>query len=129
MLIIKLPFPNPALMPNRKNGTHWTKTNAAKERQFSDARILTMATLAVTGAQEWSERIPVSILYLMPDKRHRDLDNLLACSKSQIDGIANALGIDDKRFCPILIDKVLGDKAGAVIVAVGVQIVSSVELG
>lgn len=127
MLIVRLPFPNPSLMPNRKNGTHWSKTNAAKERQFADARMLTLAALSVTGPQEWPERIPVSILYLSPDKRHRDADNLLAASKSQLDGIANALGVDDKRFCPILIDKALGDKSGAVIVGVGVQIVSSFD--
>lgn len=127
MLILRLPFPPSSLMPNRKNGTHWAKTNASKTDQFQAARILTMEALSKTGPQEWPEKIALSLMYLTPDKRHRDSDNLLAASKSALDGVAAALGVDDKRFSPILIDKVLGDKNGALIVAVGVTIISSVS--
>lgn len=33
-----------------------------------------------------------------PDKRRRDLDNMLASIKAGVDGIADALGVDDQRF-------------------------------
>ena len=128
MLIVRLPFPDKKLMPNKRNGKHWTSTVASKDGQKRDAYILTGDALLKAGPHEWPEHIPLSLLYLTPDKRHRDLDNLLAASKALIDGMAQALGVDDKRFRPILIDAVLGPKEGGLIAAVGVTIQSSVNL-
>lgn len=127
MLIVRLPFPDKKLMPNKKNGKHWTSTVANKDAQKSEAYIRTFEEMNIAGRQEWPEHIPLSLLYLTPDKRHRDLDNLLAASKALIDGMAQALGVDDKRFRPILIDAVLGPKEGGLIAAVGVTIQSSVN--
>ena len=128
MLIVKLPFPEPELFPNRKNGSHWGKTNSVKESQKSAGFYMTTKALAKAGPQEWPEHIPLSLVYAMPDKRHRDADNMLAASKALIDGMAMALGVDDKRFRPILVDWVHGDKQGALIAAVGVKIISGVSL-
>lgn len=127
-LIVRLPWPDPSLMPNRRNGTHWTKTKAIKDAQRLAGKVCTQAAIQTAGPQEWPERIPVSLLYLMPDKRHRDADNLLAASKALLDGMADALGVDDKRFGPILLDKVLGDGEGALVAAVGVRIESAVSI-
>lgn len=38
------------------------------------------------------------LVYHPPSRRHFDADNLLARSKSQIDGIADALNMDDNTF-------------------------------
>lgn len=38
------------------------------------------------------------VTWYPPDRRHRDDDNLIAGFKAYRDGIADALGIDDKRF-------------------------------
>lgn len=124
MLIIRLPFPDKSLMPNKKNGTHWTKTVYCKESQKIEAYACTLDAMQKSGPQEWPENIPLSLVYMMPDKRHRDLDNLLAASKALIDGMAQAMGVDDKRFKPILVDSVLGPKEGGLIAAVGVKIES-----
>jgi crossover junction endodeoxyribonuclease RusA len=59
------------------------------------------------------------------DKRHRDYDNLLAASKSMLDGIAHALGVDDSRFGPFFLDVEQG--TGETVVAIGVEMVSGVE--
>lgn len=128
MLIVRLPFPDKKLMPNKKNGKHWTSTLSNKKTQKTEAFYETKQALQKAGEQFWPEHIPLSLLYLTPDKRHRDLDNLLAASKALIDGMAQALGVDDKRFKPILVDSVLGPKEGALIAAVGVQIQSGVNL-
>lgn len=125
-VIVRLPFPAASLMPNRKNGKHWSATLAAKSAQHWTAHT---ETQAAKGA--WKEPqgdIALSLLYLLPDKRHRDLDNLLAGSKALIDGMAKALGVDDKRFRPILIDTAPGPKGGALIAAIGVEIRSGVSL-
>ncbi|SOE49110.1 hypothetical protein ODI_R1848 [Orrella dioscoreae] len=46
----------------------------------------------------------VTLTFVAPDRRRRDIDNLLACMKSQMDGIAIALGVDDSQFRPITLD-------------------------
>ncbi len=126
-LIIKLPFPDAALFPNRKNGKHWTSTASKKVAQKLEGFVLTKQTMQKAGPQEWPEHIPLSLMYVTPDKRHRDMDNCLAASKALLDGMADALGVNDKRFKPILVDWVYGGGEGALIAAVGVSIVSGVS--
>lgn len=125
-IIIRLPFPHASLFSNRRNGQHWAKTNDAKESQKSHAYYATKAAgafVAPTGD------IPISLLFLTPDKRKRDADNMLAASKALLDGMAMALGVDDSRFRPVLVDWAHGpDKVGALIAAVGVVIQSGVNL-
>ena len=55
-------------------------------------------------------------------------DKFQAAAKPQIDGIADALGVNDKRFRPILLNYVKGDHPGAMLVAVGVRITTGQEL-
>lgn len=125
-MIIRLPFPHTELFPNSKNGKHWRATLETKNAQCSDAYFATLDVCK--GYAPPAGHIPLSLLYLTPDKRHRDADNLLAASKALIDGMAKALGIDDSRFKPVLVDWVLGKAPGALVAAVGVQIVSGVSL-
>lgn len=125
-MIVKLPFPPRELMPNRKNGKSWHSSQAAKAAARDGAYYATKQ--AVGAWKPIGERIPVSIVFVPPDGRRRDLDNLLAAAKAQIDGIALALGVDDRRFAPLLIDQVPAQKPGCMIVAVGVEIRSGVNL-
>lgn len=125
-MIVRLPFPDASLMPNRKNGKHWSAAYAPKAAQHDAAYYTTKQAMQDWKAPEGN--IALSLLYLTPDKRHRDLDNLLAGSKALIDGMARALGVDDKRFRPILIDAAPGPKGGALIAAVGVEIRSGMNL-
>ena len=97
---IKLPYPNKDLMPNRKNGKHWGATVGAKNDAFAEAFYLTKE---VAGAKKMEGKVEIRLTFVQDDKRHRDLDNLLAASKSLLDGVAHALGIDDKNFEPITI--------------------------
>ena len=125
-IVIRLPFPAPELFPNRKNGKHWGATNWIKSQQLDAGFFAAKAAGSFIAPDGY---IPLSLLYLTPDKRHRDCDNMLAASKALLDGVALALGIDDKRFKPILIDFAQGpDKVGALIAAVGVRISSGVNL-
>lgn len=43
-------------------------------------------------------KVHLSIDFYPPSKRHYDLDNCLASIKSGLDGLADALQVDDKRF-------------------------------
>lgn len=118
-IVIQLPWPDTSLMPNRKNGRHWGSTHAAKRKAFNDAFLATKAEVSGKGILI-TGRVPVSITFVAPDKRNRDLDNLLACVKQHLDGIALALGIDDKMFRPFVLDSAIDvNREGFLIVEIG----------
>ena len=103
-MIIELNYTDKNLMPNKKNGRHWAETLNAKKASSYEAFICTKLKIQSTKPViEKNKSIALTINYVQKDNRHRDLDNLLAASKASIDGIAQALGIDDKLFEPITI--------------------------
>ena len=58
------------------------------------------------------------IKFYPPDKRRRDLDNMLASIKSGVDGLADALGINDRQLNPITIERCEPVKGGKVVVVI-----------
>lgn len=102
-MIIELPYPDMALMPNRKNGKHWTSTKIRKQTAVNSSFVLTKQ--ASIGKKFLPKPIAMMVTFIQNDKRHRDLDNLLAAIKPNIDGVARALGVDDKLFEPITIKR------------------------
>lgn len=126
-MIVKLDFPAPELFPNRKNGRHFGSTASAKASARDGAWALTRQQMGAwvppTG------NIALSIVFVPPSGHRRDLDNCLAAAKPALDGVALALGVDDSRFRPVLIDIAQPGKPGAMLVAVGVEIRSGVNLG
>jgi crossover junction endodeoxyribonuclease RusA len=49
-------------------------------------------------------RVHLTLTFIQPDRRSRDLDNLLSSIKYGIDGMADGLGINDRMFRPVTID-------------------------
>lgn len=91
---VMLPWPPSILSPNAR--PHWSaKSRAAK--QYRNACYLLAHEAGMRGV-EWEGTIHLWITYLPPDRRHRDDDNLIAAFKSGRDGLADAMGVDDKRF-------------------------------
>jgi len=126
-LIVRMPFPAPELFPNRKNGEHWAKTHALKLAHQSYGFYATKAAGSFSAPDG---DIPLSLLFLTPDGRKRDADNMLAASKALLDGMAAALGVDDSRFRPVLVDWCRGPgKKGELIAGIGVQMTLAVEFG
>lgn len=118
MITIELPWPHPALAPNRANGKHWAGLAAIKAKAKADAYLLTKN--AANGQQFGALRkLYLTILFVAPDKRRRDLDGCHGSIKHYLDGIASALGVDDSQFRPVTLDYQSGPKPGAVIVQVG----------
>lgn len=91
-----LPWPSKDLSPNAR--CHWRKKSKAAKAYRAASHILCR--------QAWIKspegKVLLSLEFIPPDKRRRDLDNLLASCKNALDGIADALGIDDSRFVPQL---------------------------
>lgn len=90
--MLVLPWPPAQLSPNAR--VHWrVRHRAAKHYRQACAILARAACLSVPdGALE------LHIEFVPPDRRHRDDDNLIASFKAGRDGIADALGIDDRRF-------------------------------
>ncbi|MEZ2742657.1 hypothetical protein ACBP93_08500 [Paenalcaligenes hominis] len=66
------------------------------------------------------KRVPLTIVFFMPDRRRRDVDGMHGAIKHHLDGIAQALGVDDSIFRPVVIDVDLDPaKKGFVLVEVG----------
>lgn len=116
---IELSWPAKALWPNASGvgRSHWRKTRA-KSTAKAEAYYATLAALLGSKFQHNGGRLPFVITAYPPTKRHADDDNLTAACKASRDGIARALGIDDKYF-----DQRLqwGEpvKGGKIVVAVG----------
>lgn len=100
--MIVLPWPDKKLSPNYRSRSHWPVT-AAKKAAREAAHILTTISIPLSdkkaiAAGEGS--IPMTVTFYPPDKRHRDDDNMVGSFKSLRDGIADALGVNDRRFRP-----------------------------
>lgn len=94
---LTLPWPSRDLHPNSRG--HWSKRAKAARKARADGKLLAM----VRG---WNGTgLPDGPLYVWidgypTDHRRRDADGLLSSLKPWLDGIADALGIDDRRFVP-----------------------------
>lgn len=90
---IVLPWPPAALSPNSR--MHWrSRQKAAKaSRLLAFAEVVKAKWVIPKGG-----RIHLWIDFYPPTRRMPDDDNMLARAKGYRDGIADALGIDDRVF-------------------------------
>ncbi len=93
---IELPYPPKELSPNAT--LHWAKKMKFKKsyRQTCWALALSQKLTAPPG----EGKIDIHITFYPPDRRHRDADNMVASIKAGLDGVADALKVNDKRFLP-----------------------------
>jgi crossover junction endodeoxyribonuclease RusA len=90
---VTLPWPPSVLSPNAR--VHWTKKSKAAKSYKTACWALTKEARLVAPA---NGPIDLDIEFVPPDRRHRDLDNMLASIKHGLDGVALALGVNDRRF-------------------------------
>lgn len=90
-----LPWPPRELHPNAR--VHWA-------RRAKLTKLERRAAFFHAKAAKWDSAkfglggLLLRLDFYPPDRRRRDLDGCLSASKAQIDGIADALGVDDSRF-------------------------------
>lgn len=109
-----LPWPHKDLSPNSRK--HRLAVAPLRKKARADAgwackaARMNFAHLSETG-------LHLRITFNPPDRRKRDLDNLLASIKSHLDGVADVIGVDDSKWGLTL---VRGEvvKGGAVVVEV-----------
>ncbi len=88
--IVSLPWPHPCLSPNSTKDRRG-KTGI-RRRYIQSCWALTL------GACINRDLTHLDITFHPPDKRRRDLDNMLASIKYGLDGVAKALGVDDYEW-------------------------------
>lgn len=94
MLTFTLPWPPRALSPNARHA-HWSQLARAKKR-YRDACAL---QARVQGGHKLdAQDLAVTLRFVPPDRRRRDLDNLIGSMKAGLDGLADVLGVDDSRW-------------------------------
>lgn len=90
---IILPWPNKALSPNSRVD----RRSAAGTRKAYRQAGAWAAKAAGWGRLDWPS-VHLAITFCPPDNRRRDIDNMLASIKSGIDGVSDAIGVDDHVF-------------------------------
>lgn len=92
-MIVTYPWMPKELNPNAR--VHWRVKND-KFQQYK------MACWALTMKAKLpkckSDRALLQIQFFKPNRARRDLDNCLAAFKAGLDGIAQAINVDDSRF-------------------------------
>lgn len=97
MIEVTLPWPSSKLNPNAR--VHF-REKAAQARTYREAcHYLTLPEKRHLPDGD----LRLELTFYPPDKRARDRDNLLSSMKSGLDGVAQALGIDDSRFEPVVV--------------------------
>lgn len=103
MTEILFPWPPAELSPNAR--CHWAKKARIIKKYRADCFYLTKAAKAKAG----EGAILLDVVFYPPTPRSRDMDNMIASVKALLDGLADALGVNDSRFS---ITYAKGDRLG-----------------
>lgn len=97
--MLTLPWPPSTLSPNGR--LHWARLAKAK----AEYRKLCKAVTARSGRWKMPETFDIALRFVPPTRRNYDRDNLLARMKAGLDGMCDAMGIDDKRIGAITVHR------------------------
>ena len=96
---IELPYPDKVLSPNSR--CHWSKKALAAKKARSDAFVIARAAgFNKSTFAGYEHRLHFWIDIYAKTKNYPDADNMLSSLKSALDGIADALELNDRRFIP-----------------------------
>ena len=87
------PYPPPVLSPNAR--AHWSKIASAKKAVRKDAQYLTVVNKVKVDE---TKPLTLHIVFRPSTAARYDIDNALARCKALIDGIADAINMDDSKF-------------------------------
>lgn len=90
---VTLGWPDKDLNPNSR--VHWTTKAKATKAARNEAGWAVRRQFHTKPG--WT-RAAVALEFCPPDERRRDLQNAIGAAKALVDGIADALGIDDSKF-------------------------------
>ena len=100
MIELVLGWPPSDLSPNAR--LHWAKLARAKKQYRNACFSVSKEQLKKINTDSIPEKLVLEMTFIPPDRRSYDRDNLVARMKSGIDGLADALKINDKRFNTVI---------------------------
>jgi crossover junction endodeoxyribonuclease RusA len=95
MVELVLGWPPSELSPNKR--LHWAKVSKFKAAYREACWAVTLEQ-AGTARTDIGGDLHLILEFVPPDRRSYDRDNLVARMKSGLDGVADALKINDKQF-------------------------------
>ena len=115
MIEFKLGWPPKELSPNAR--LHWGKVSRAKKIYRKACWAICLDQLAGQALGMRGNQT-LELIFVAPDRRSYDRDNLMARMKSGIDGMCDALEIDDKIFSTVSSTVAANQIGGFVIVRI-----------
>lgn len=115
--MITLPWPDKALSPNSR--VHWGRKAAAVKAARAVAHLTAQANgIGPKSVEGYDGKLHLWIDYYPKTRNYPDADNCLSASKAYLDGIADALGVNDRRFVhhPFVKDETF--KGGKVVIRI-----------
>ncbi len=112
-LSVYLPWPLAKLSPNAR--VHWAKLAKEKAAYRQACFALCKEAGFAPGLFHPAQELRLSLEFVPPTRARRDLDNCLASMKAGIDGLADALQVDDSRFVIEL--RLVKDRVGGFVFA------------
>ena len=101
-MALELPWPHAKTFPNAKRRLKWFQYQPHCNKARTDAAVITRSYLA--SRRDWRPSpdcpLPMRVTFYPPDRRHRDDDNRIGGFTHDRDGIADALGMNDRKFRP-----------------------------
>jgi crossover junction endodeoxyribonuclease RusA len=99
MIRVTLPYPDKRLSQNAR--VHWATRATLTHKARFGADMLTRNALGIACLAQVIRAdglVPIAVEIAPPDKRRRDLQNTIGALKAAIDGVSDALGVDDCLF-------------------------------
>lgn len=117
MIRVTLPWPHRVLWPNGRTRSHMMRSRLVKlHRHWAHMAALAEGARLISHGDE---RIPVHILvHPMPRGPAPDRDACISACKSYLDGIADALSVNDSLFDPQPPE--IGERGGSITITIGV---------
>ena len=94
MIEVTLPWPHRDLSPNAR--AHYQEKAKKVKRYRADSKLLCTGLVQATAGVP--ESVHATLTFHPPDKRRRDMDNMLASLKPGLDGVVDAIGVDDSKW-------------------------------
>jgi hypothetical protein len=97
--VVELPYPSAALSQNARGA--WQRHHSKQQRAKMDGYLAALEAMHKCSYEPPSGRHvhwAVTVRCYPPDHRRRDVHNTFAALKHYVDGIAEAMKVDDSRF-------------------------------
>jgi crossover junction endodeoxyribonuclease RusA len=97
VITVELPWPPSALRPNAASPGNWRKKQVAA-KLYKSVCLIEIKEQGLSAYLGGSDKLHMTLRFCPPDRRRRDMDNLLAQMKQAIDAVSETIGVDDCYF-------------------------------